>query len=68
METAIQKDSKLKDFFVDQLEDLYWAEQKLVKALPKMQEAATSPQLKNAFAQHCRQTQEHVTRLEQVLR
>jgi len=66
METAIQKDSKLKDFFVDQLEDLYWAEQKLVKALPKMQEAATSPQLKNAFAQHCRQTQEHVTRLEQV--
>ncbi|SDE97059.1 Ferritin-like metal-binding protein YciE [Mucilaginibacter pineti] len=66
METTIQTDSKLKEFFVDQLEDLYWAEQKLVKTLPKMQEAATSQQLKDAFANHCAQTKEHVSRLEQV--
>jgi len=67
METqeAVQN-SKLKEFFIDQLEDLYWAEKKLVKTLPKMQEAATSQQLKDAFATHCNETQNHVSRLEQV--
>jgi ferritin-like metal-binding protein YciE len=67
METqeAVQN-SKLKEFFIDQLEDLYWAEKKLVKTLPKMEEAATSQQLKEAFATHCTETQNHVTRLEQV--
>jgi len=67
METqeAVQN-SKLKEFFVDQLEDLYWAEKKLVKTLPKMQEAATSQQLKDAFANHCNETQNHVSRLERV--
>jgi ferritin-like metal-binding protein YciE len=68
METQIQNaaDSKLKEFFVDQLEDLLWAEKKLVKTLPKMQDAATSPELKNAFSNHLSQTQNHVSRLEQV--
>jgi ferritin-like metal-binding protein YciE len=68
METQIQNrtDSKLKEFFVDQLEDLLWAEKKLVKTLPKMQEAATSPELKDAFGNHLSQTQNHVSRLEQV--
>ncbi|MDB5022931.1 MAG: hypothetical protein JWP78_686 [Mucilaginibacter sp.] len=68
METQIQNraDSKLKEFFVDQLEDLLWAERKLVKTLPKMQEAATSPQLRDAFSNHLSQTQNHVSRLEQV--
>jgi ferritin-like metal-binding protein YciE len=68
METQIQNaaDSKLKEFFVDQLEDLLWAEKKLVKTLPKMQDAATSPELKNAFGNHLSQTQNHVNRLEQV--
>ena len=42
-------DSKLKEFFVDQLKDIYWAEKKLVKTLPKMEEAATTEELKNAF-------------------
>lgn len=67
METqeAVQN-SKLKEFFIDQLEDLYWAEKKLVKTLPKMQEAATSQQLKDAFANHCNETQNHVSRLERV--
>src|ERR1700742_1404933 len=63
---AKTNDSKLKDFFIDQLEDLLWAEKKLVKTLPKMQEAATSAELKDAFGNHLAQTQNHVTRLEQV--
>lgn len=64
--TAVQSNSKLKEFFIDQLEDLLWAEKKLVKTLPKMQEAATSAELKDAFGNHLTQTQEHVSRLEQV--
>jgi ferritin-like metal-binding protein YciE len=56
------------DLFVEQLQDLYDAEQRLTKALPKMAEAAHSPALKNAFQEHFRQTQNHVTRLEQVFK
>ena len=62
----IAEDSKLNEFFVDQLRDIYWAEKKLVKTLPKMQKAATSQQLKDAFGSHLTQTEEHVQRLEQV--
>jgi ferritin-like metal-binding protein YciE len=58
--------SKLHEFFVDQLQDIYWAEKKLVKTLPKLEEAATSQQLKDAFHNHWEQTQLHVTRLENV--
>lgn len=65
-QTAQTTDSKLKEFFVDQLEDLLWAEKKLVKTLPKMQDAATSAQLKDAFGNHLTQTQNHVSRLEQI--
>lgn len=65
-QTAQTTDSKLKEFFVGQLEDLLWAEKKLVKTLPKMQEAATSAELKDAFGNHLSQTQIHVSRLEQV--
>src|SRR5690242_3724268 len=56
----------LNDLFVQQLEDLYDAEKRLTDALPKMAEAAHSPDLKNAFRTHYRQTQTHVSRLEQV--
>lgn len=59
-------DSKLREFFVDQLHDIYWAEKKLVKTLPKLEKAATSQELKDAFLNHCEQTKEHVTRLENV--
>ena len=59
-------DSKLKEFFTDQLEDLLWAEKKLVKTLPRLQEAATCQELKEAFANHFAETQNHVSRLEQV--
>jgi ferritin-like metal-binding protein YciE len=68
METqnAQTTDSKLKEFFTDQLEDLLWAEKKLVKTLPKMQEAATSSELQDAFGNHLTETQNHVSRLEQI--
>ncbi len=54
------------DLFVEQLQDLYDAEQRLTKALPKMAGAAHNPTLKAAFEEHYRQTQNHVTRLEKV--
>ncbi len=63
---ATATDSKLQEFFVEQLQDIYWAEKKLVKTLPKLEDAATSQQLKNAFRNHLEQTKEHVMRLENV--
>ena len=60
------KDSMLEDFFIDELKDIYWAEKHLVKTLPKMEKAATTKELKNAFAGHLETTKEHVSRLEQV--
>jgi ferritin-like metal-binding protein YciE len=58
--------NSLQDLFVNQLEDLYDAEQRLTKALPKMADAANSPQLKQAFQSHLVETQGHVSRLETV--
>lgn len=59
-------DGMLKDFFIDELKDIYWAEKHLVKTLPKMKKAATSTELQNAFADHLETTKTHVTRLEQA--
>lgn len=59
-------DSGLKEFFIDELKDIYWAEKHLVKTLPKMKKAATSPELQDAFAEHLEVTKTHVTRLEDV--
>src|SRR5436305_525794 len=59
-------DSMLKSFFQDELKDIYWAEKNIVKTLPKMQKAATSEELQQAFEEHTQQTQTHVERLEQV--
>jgi ferritin-like metal-binding protein YciE len=56
----------LETLFVDQLEDLYDAEQRISQALPKMAETAHCASLKAAFEQHVRETQNHVARLEQV--
>ncbi len=58
--------SKLKEFFVEQLQDIYWAEQKLVKTLPKLAEAAHSDELRAAFESHLTETEGHVSRVEQV--
>ncbi|MCW3119397.1 MAG: hypothetical protein JWM28_3479 [Chitinophagaceae bacterium] len=58
--------SRLQEFFIDSLKDIYWAEKHLTKALPKMQKAATTAQLQEAIEMHLGQTMDHVTRLEQV--
>ena len=58
--------SRLQEFFVDSLQDIYWAEKHLTKALPEMQKAVTTPKLQDAFESHLGQTMDHVTRLEQV--
>src|SRR6476469_4278589 len=58
--------SALLELFIDEVQDLYWAEKHLTKALPKMQKAATTEELKDAIDEHLAQTEEHVTRLEQV--
>jgi ferritin-like metal-binding protein YciE len=60
------KTSLLEKFFVDQLKDIYYAEQHLVKAMPEMQKAATSEELEDAFDEHLKQTERHVKRLEKV--
>jgi ferritin-like metal-binding protein YciE len=61
------KDIKtMNDLFLHQLQDIYYAENQLVKALPKMAERASDPQLKQGFLTHLDETRIHVKRLEQV--
>jgi ferritin-like metal-binding protein YciE len=60
------KESALKELYVDELKDLYSAESQLIKALPKMAKAATSPDLKAGFEGHLKQTNKHVARLEKI--
>lgn len=59
-------DSALNELFIDELKDIYWAEQHLTKALPKMAKAATTDGLRTAIQNHLAETETHVTRLEQV--
>ena len=56
----------LKQLYIDELKDLYNAENQLVKALPKMAKAANSEELRNGFEEHLEQTKGHVQRLEQI--
>jgi ferritin-like metal-binding protein YciE len=65
---APMKIESLLELLVEQLHDLYDAEQRLTKALPKMAKAASSPQLKAAFKKHLTETEGHVTRLEQAFK
>ena len=61
------KDIKsLDDLFVHTLQDIYYAEKQIVKALPEMIEKAHDPQLKHGFQSHLRETENHVKRLDQV--
>ncbi len=60
------KEKTLDDLFEDTLKDIYYAENKIVKALPKMAKAAQSDELKAAFEKHLKQTEGHVSRLEKV--
>ena len=65
--TAQKSDeTMLKELFLEELKDIYWAEKHLTKALPKMAKAATSQELSNAFQQHLTQTEGQIGRVEEV--
>jgi ferritin-like metal-binding protein YciE len=56
----------LRDLYLEELKDLYDAEHRLIKALPKMAEAAESAELRQGFESHLEQTKQHALRLEQI--
>ncbi|MFN8489305.1 MAG: ferritin-like domain-containing protein [Caldilineaceae bacterium] len=58
--------SSMEDLFVDQLRDLYSAEDQIIQALPQMAQAANSSELKTAFQQHLEQTRTHKQRLDRI--
>ncbi len=60
------KDSEFHQFFLDELKDIYWAEKHLAKALPKLQKAATSKELAQAFEKHTQETETHIRTIEKV--
>jgi ferritin-like metal-binding protein YciE len=57
-------ESKLKEFFVEQLQNILWTEKELLKVLPRLQEAASNDTLKQVFSDHLEETKMHVVRLE----
>jgi ferritin-like metal-binding protein YciE len=59
-------DKGLRELYIDELKDLYSAENQLVKALPKMAKGADSEELRQGFEEHLEQTKGHVQRLEQI--
>jgi ferritin-like metal-binding protein YciE len=59
-------EKNLRELFHDTLKDIYFAEKKILTALPKMAKAAQSGELRAAFQKHERETEEHVARLEKV--
>ena len=59
-----KESKKLDELFHDTLKDIYFAEKKILKTLPKMEKAAQDPALKKAFAKHRTETAGHVDRLE----
>jgi ferritin-like metal-binding protein YciE len=63
---VMAKEKELKDLFLDTLKDIYFAEKKILSALPKMAKAAQSPKLKAAFEKHMAETDVQVERLEQA--
>jgi ferritin-like metal-binding protein YciE len=60
-------ENTLRELFVDELRDLYDAENRLIKAIPKMAKACDSDELRSGFEHHLEQTKEHVERLKQIL-
>ena len=60
------KEKTLEDLFHDTLKDIYYAERKILKALPKMARASSSPELKAAFQKHKDETEGQIERLQQV--
>jgi ferritin-like metal-binding protein YciE len=62
------KANRLRHLYVEELKDLYSAENQLLKALPKMAKASASVDLREGFEQHLEQTKEHVARLEKIFK
>jgi ferritin-like metal-binding protein YciE len=62
----IYEHTSLRDLYLEELKDLYDAENRLIKALPKMAEAAKSAELRQGFESHLEQTKQHAFRLEQI--
>jgi ferritin-like metal-binding protein YciE len=58
----------MEDFYVEELKDIFDAEKQLLKALPRMAEAASSPELREAFEMHLRETEEQISRLKQIFK
>ena len=61
-----EETNPLEELLIDELKDLYNAENQLVKALPKMAKAASAPELKRAFERHLEETRRQVERLDQI--
>ena len=59
-------ETMLRELFIDELKDIYWAEKHLTKALPKMSKAATSQELATAFQEHLAVTENQIARIEKV--
>ena len=64
--SAQSEETMLKELFIEELRDIYWAEKHLTKALPKMMKAATSEELAAAFEEHLAVTEQQIERVEQV--
>ena len=60
------EETMLKELFIEELKDIYWAEKHLTKALPKMKKAATSQELAAAFEDHLAVTEKQIERVEKV--
>ena len=58
----------LEDFYIEELRDILDAEKQLLKAMPRMAEAATAPELREGFEMHIRQTEEQLKRLQQIFK
>lgn len=56
----------LRDLYLQELKDIYSAESQVMKALPKMVKAASSPKLQDAFREHLEQTRNQISRLDQI--
>ena len=61
-----EETNPLEQLFVDELKDIYNAENQIIKALPKMARTASAPELKRAFERHLEETRRHVERLDQI--
>src|ERR687897_3655311 len=61
-----EETNPLEELLVDELKDLYNAESQIIKALPRMAKAASSPELKRAFERHLEETRRQVDRLDQI--